>query len=390
MNWDFMTATRIVYGLDSLKRLGEETARLGRHALLMTGQGSARRSGALDQATSILRAAGLAVTLYEGVEPDPTFATVNAAADLARREGCDVIVGLGGGSAVDAGKAVAGIARWPYPVDDYYYTDRVLPGKGLPFVAVPTTAGTGAEVTKNAVLSDPARALKQSLRGDYLLADVALVDPALTVSMPPDVTASTGGDALTQAIESYVSKNASPLTDALATQAIRLIGRSLQRAYHHGTDLAARTDVALGSLLAGMALTNARLGAVHGLAHPLGVRFGLPHGLVCALLLPYEMAYNLRGDYPLAEVTRRKYAHVAELLGLDVTGLSPLQAGERATDYVFKLNRELGLDRRLREFGVTEADLPILAAESLPSGSLKANPRPPTQEEMEELLRRAL
>ncbi len=390
MNWDFMTATRIVYGLDSLNRLGEETARLGRHALLMTGHGSARRSGALDQAISILRAAGVSVTIYEGVEPDPTFATVNAAADLARHAGCDVIVGLGGGSAVDAAKAVAGIARWPYPVEDYYYTDRVLPGKGLPFVAVPTTAGTGAEVTKNAVLSDPAHALKQSLRGDYLLADVALVDPALTVSMSPGVTAATGGDALTQAIESYVSKNASPLTDALAAQAIQLIGRSLRRAYHDGTDIAARTDVALGSLLAGMALTNARLGAVHGLAHPLGVRFGLPHGLVCALLLPYEMAYNLCGDYPLAEVTRRKYAHVAELLGLDVSGLSPRRAAERATDYIFALNRELGLDRRLREFGVTEADLPTLAAESLPSGSLKANPRPPTQEEMEDLLRRAL
>ncbi|MBU0495569.1 MAG: iron-containing alcohol dehydrogenase [Chloroflexi bacterium] len=390
MSWDFMTATRIVYGLDSLKRLGQETARLGRHALLMTGQGSARRSGALDQATAILDAAGVTVTLYEGVEPDPTFATVNGAAELARREDCDMVVGLGGGSAMDAAKAVAGIARWPYPVDDYYDTDRMLPGKGLPFVAVPTTAGTGAEVTKNAVLSDPVRALKQSLRGDYLLADVALVDPALTVSMSPEVTAATGGDALTQAIESYVSKNASPLTDALATQAIQLIGRHLKRAYQDGADIKARTAVSLGSLLAGMALTNARLGAVHGLAHPLGVRFGLSHGLVCALLLPYEMAYNLRGEYPLAEVTRRKYAHVAELMGLDVTGCPDIMAAERATDYIFKLNRELDLDRRLSEFGVTEADLPTLAAESLPSGSLKANPRPLTQEELEELLHRAL
>jgi alcohol dehydrogenase class IV len=210
MNWDFMTATRIVYGLDSLARLGEETARLGRHALLMTGQDSARRSGALDEATGVLRAAGVEVTIYEGVEPDPTFDTVNAAAELVRQEGCDVVIGLGGGSVVDAAKAVAGIARWPYPVDDYYYEDRVLPGKGLPFVAVPTTAGTGAEVTKNAVLSDPAHDLKQSLRGDHLLADVALVDPALTVSMPPDVTASTGGDALTQAIESYVARTPAP------------------------------------------------------------------------------------------------------------------------------------------------------------------------------------
>ena len=367
----FYLPTRIVTGAGCLSELGSLAAAYGllERALLVCGARSLRASGQLDRALDALQEAGVEATLYDAVAGEPTLDVVQAGLDLARSAGVDHVIGVGGGSAMDAAKAIAGLHGHPGTVDDYVGGARQVSGGGLPWIAVPTTAGTGAEVTKNAVLTSPRRECKSSLRHDAWFARVALLDPQLTVSAPPQITAASGSDALTQAIEGYTSIGASPVTDALACEAIARIGRSLQRAYRDGQDLAARADMLYGSMLAGMAFANARLGGVHGMAHPLGYRYHIPHGVVCGLLLPYTMAYNVA-------YARKKYAHVAWLLGVDTRGMDADTAANRAVDRARELVASVGIPSRLSGFGVSEADFPAIIEGSLPSGSLKHNPRP--------------
>ncbi len=378
----FYLPTEIITGLGCFDKLGEVAGRYGQKALLVCGKKAMKRTGTLDRALKNLAEAGITATVYDGVKGEPTLDMVEEGLALARREGSQVVIGLGGGSAMDTAKAIAGLFFQPGKPQEYH-RGRPVEGPGLPFIAVPTTAGTGAEVTKNAVLIDQERIVKKSIRSEQWFAKAALVDPELTLSMPPSVTASTGSDALCQAIESYVSIGAMPATDALATQAIALIGRSLVRAYHHGEDIEARSDMLYGSLLAGMALANARLGGVHGIAHPLGCRYRIPHGVVCGLLLPYLMEYNL--EYALD-----KYAHVAQLLGEDTRGMTAEEAATRSVEAVRRILEEIEIPMHLRRFGVEEADFPDIIAQSLPSGSLKHNPRPLGDEDVRLILERAM
>ncbi|MGQ9626143.1 MAG: iron-containing alcohol dehydrogenase family protein [Anaerolineae bacterium] len=378
----FYLPTEIITGFGCMAELGRVAGRYGWRAMVVCGQKAMRQAGILDKAVEILRQAGLKASVYDAIAGEPTLNMVEEGRALALRESVEVVVGLGGGSAMDAAKAIAGLFTQEGTAEEYFQ-GRKIEGPGLPWVAIPTTAGTGAEVTKNAVLTDTKRGEKSSIRSDYWFARVALVDPALTLPAPPSVTASSGGDALCQAIESYVSIGAGPVTDALAAQAIVLIGRSLVRACEKGDDIEARSDMLYGSLLAGMALTNARLGAVHGLAHPLGSRYKIPHGKVCGLLLPYIMEYNL--DYATA-----KYAHIARLLNVDTKGLSEREAAERAVEAVWEIMEKIHIPLHLREFGVREEDFPQIISESLPSGSLKHNPRPMGAEDLRIVLQKAL
>jgi alcohol dehydrogenase class IV len=355
----------------------------GKRLMLVCGARSLRASGQLDRALDLLRTAGTQTTVYDAVAGEPTLDVVQDGLDLARQENVEVVVGIGGGSAMDAAKAIAGLFTHPGTVDDYFGKVRQVAGGGLPWIAVPTTAGTGAEVTKNAVLVSPRHSVKSSLRHDAWFADVALVDPELTLSAPPGVTAASGSDALTQAIEAYTSIGASPVTDALASQAIVRIGRSLERAYRDGQDLKARADMLYGSMIAGMAFANSRLGGVHGMAHPLGYRYRIPHGVVCGLLLPYTMDYNI--DYAEA-----KYAQVAGFLGLDARGMDSHTAAIRAAERARELVSKVGIPAHLGEFGVKEEDLQVIAKESMPSGSLKHNPRPLAVEDVIAILTAAL
>ena len=263
-----------------------------------------------------------------GVRGEPTLDLVAEGVAAARQAQAEVIVGLGGGSALDAAKAIAGLMDLEGTPQEYH-RGRPLERPGRPFVAVPTTSGTGAEVTLNAVLTDATTSFKNSIRGDTWFARVALVDAELTLDLPADVTAGSGSDALCQAIEAYTSIGAGPVTDALAMRAIALIGGSLARAYRQGDDLAARESMSMGSLMAGMAMASARLGGVHGMAHPLGARYHIPHGVVCGLLLPYTMEYNL-------DAAQAKYATVAALLGEPVAGLPEREAAIRG------ISREIG------------------------------------------------
>lgn len=362
----FTTAERIITGHGCVEQLGEAAAGLGARALLVTGRQALRQAGTTDRLVELLDAAGLEVTLFERVEPEPSVGTVDLAREALTGESCDLVVAAGGGSAIDVGKAVAALARELAPTAAYY-SDRPVSAENVPCIAVPTTAGTGAEVTPNSVLIDPDRSLKQSIRGPTLMPAVAIVDPDLTNSCPPDVMASAGMDALTQAIESYMSRWATPLTDSLALHAAELIWLNILAAFGNRADRPAAEAMSYGSLLAGMALANARLGAVHGMAHAVGYRYHLRHGVVCAALLPHVLWFN-------REAAREKYEVLHGIFAED-----PASCAEW-------LLRRLELPGTLSAFGLSAGDFEEIAAESLTSGSLKANPRTVTQEDIHAIL----
>ena len=379
----FHLPTRIVTGEGCFGTLAEHAAQLGQRVLLVCGASSLRRARRLDQVVAALRSAGLAVRVYDAVLGEPTLDIVQQGIDQAEADSTQIVIGIGGGSAMDAAKAIAGLYTHPLPASAYMDGEQKVSGGGLPWIGVPTTAGTGAEVTKNAVLSWPERNLKSSLRHDAWFARVVLVDPELTLTTPPDITAATGSDALTQAIESYTSTGAMEITDALAEDAIRRIGRSLECAYRNGQDRAARADMMYGSMLAGCAMSNARLGGVHGIAHPLGARHHIPHGVVCGLLLPYVMAYNV--GYATS-----KYARIARILGVDTDGMDQDTAAEHGVERVRELFARIGIPKRLNQYRVGKEDLGAIVQDSLPQGSLKSNPRPLAAQDVEAILTAAL
>jgi alcohol dehydrogenase class IV len=379
----FYLPTRIVTGEGCFDALAGHATQLGQRALLVCGAGSLRREGRLDQAVAALRSAGLAVTVYDAVSAEPTLDMVQRGMDLAHTDGSQVVIGIGGGSAMDTAKAIAGLCTHPFPIRAYFDGEREVGDGGLPWIGVPTTAGTGAEVTKNAVLSWPERNLKSSLRHDAWFARVVLVDPELTLTVPPDITAATGSDALTQAIESYTSTGAMEVTDALAEDAIRRIGCYLERAYRNGQDLAARAEMMYGSLLAGCAMSNARLGGVHGIAHPLGARHHIPHGVACGLLLPYVMAYNVT-------YATDKYARISRALGIGTGGQDPVSAAEGVVDAVRELLARVNMPQHLSRYGVSRESFAAIIQDSLSQGSLKSNPRPLAAQDVEAILSAAL
>lgn len=360
---------KIIFGCGAFAALASEAALLGRKPLLVCGTHSLRASGRLDQTMAALRESGMAPVLYEGVEPEPRLAAVQSGMELMRRSGADCVVAIGGGSVMDVGKAIACLAAHAGSAEDYF-RGREVPGPGYPMMAVPTTAGTGAEATKNAVLSDPSAGEKASIRTEHMIPRVALVDPELTFHMPPDVTAHSGMDAFTQAVESYVSARVNPATEGLSFSAARLVGRHLLAAYRDGSDRNAREAVSLGSLLAGMALNNAGLGLVHGLAHPLGAALGISHGLVCAILLPAVIEYN-------REVRWERYASIAREVGASDDDLAA---------FARRLNSEMGIPDRLSRFGLAADSVDEIAARALKAGSTASNPRPPSKEDIKRIL----
>lgn len=360
---------KVIFGSGALGQLGTEVAARGRSALVVTGQTSMRAYGTLDRVTALLADAGVAPVTFDRVEHDPPLCTVERGVRLCRESGSEVVVGLGGGSAVDGGKAIACLANQEGSAYEYH-AGREVEAPGLPFIAVPTTAGTGAEITRNAVLTDERTKLKQSIRSEYMIPDVALVDPELTLSVPQDVTAYTGADALTQAIEAFLSKASNAVTDTLALNAVMLLSSYLPKAVDDGGNLFVREKVALGSLMSAMAFSNSGLGAVHGLAHPIGAHFNVPHGLVCAVLLPHVTRFNL----PTCEL---KFASLAAAVGA--------RAGGEVPDTLASMLASIGIPRTLAEYGLTPDDFPTILRESR-SSSMAKNPREATDEDLASIL----
>ena len=393
MNFEFVTTTRIVFGAGKLAELGGLVRGFGERALVVTGGNPGRASRLLE-----LLASERVVTTTFPVSGEPTIALVEQGIGLAKANGCQFVVSFGGGSAIDAGKAIAammtnapllGGVGGGFELPEYLEVigrGRALTKPSAPFIAIPTTAGTGAEVTRNAVLASPQHQFKVSLRSPLMLAKVALVDPELTYDLPPPLTASTGLDALTQLIEPFTSCRANPMTDALCVEGIRRAARSLRVAFTGGRNGEAREDMCVASLFGGLALANAGLGAVHGFAAPIGGMFPAPHGAVCAALLPHAMSVNLRALRSRApdSDTLRRYDEVARL----VTGDASAKADD-GVRWVDELVRELQIPR-LSAYGVSEQHVGELAEKAAKASSMKANPIVLTKEELAEILRAAI
>jgi alcohol dehydrogenase class IV len=386
LRFEFATAGRIVFGTGALTEIGSVVRGLGRRAFVVTGKDPARAQPLLERLAAAAPEIGIATFSIEG---EPTTRDVMRGRARARVEQCDFVIGFGGGSALDAGKAIAALMTNTGDLFDHLEVvgrGQPLKNASAPFVAIPTTAGTGSEVTRNSVLSSPAHQVKASLRSPLMLPRVAIVDPALTHGLPPALTASTGLDALTQVIEPYVSSRANPLTDAFCVDGIRRAAHSLRRAVENGRDAEAREDMALASVFGGLALANAGLGAVHGFANPIGGMFPAPHGAICGALLPHVIETNirtLRARAPEHEALRR-YDEVARLL----TG-RPQATAEDAIAWTRDLVAALHVPT-LAAYGVKSSDAPALAAAAARAASTKANPIALTKEELAATLTAAL
>lgn len=384
IRFEFATATRIVFGKGSLAEAGPAARSLGQRALIVMGANAERAKPLIERLTA--ENVAHVLHLFRG---EPTLEVVQAGVHLARSERCDLVIGFGGGSAMDAGKAIAALLT--NEGDLLYYLEvighaRPLAHPSAPCITIPTTAGTGAEVTRNAVLASPEHRVKVSLRSPLMLPRLAIVDPELTYPLPPALTASTGMDALTQLIEPYLSSRANPMTDALCVDGMRRAARSLPIAVEQGSDAEAREEMALASLFGGLALANAGLGAVHGFAAVIGGMFPMPHGTVCAALLPWVMETNfhvLRSRGPSTAALRR-FDEVARLLTGNLSATA-----EGGVQWVKDLCHRLKIPR-LRDYGITAGDFPAIVEKSTHASSMKANPIVLTHSELETILGRAL
>jgi len=386
--FEFFSVPRILFGRGQFARAGELSAQLGRAALIVFN-GS---EDLADRLAGLLSAAGVETKKFRQ-RGEPKVADVDAALNLARTAGSDMVIGIGGGSAIDAGKAVAALLTNGGSALDY----MEVVGKGqkvtkiaAPWIAIPTTAGTGAEVTRNAVIGAPERRFKASIRGEQLLARIALVDPDLGLTTPPGVTASSGMDALCQCIESYTSTGAQPMTDALALQGIRAAARSLRRAFADGHDGAAREDMAMAALLSGITLTNAGLGAVHGFAAPLGANFPAPHGTICAALLPHAIAANVAA-LRSADAKHPSLSRFATL-GRSLTDFQTLSDSE-AIDAAIQTCSALALDLKippLSQFGIAERDIAPMVELAKKASSMRFNPIELTNAALGQVLRNGI
>lgn len=383
MTFEFATATRIIFGCGTAAQLPALARSLGQKVLIVTGRDATRFTAVLSK----LETPELHCVMFS-IAAEPTVDEVRRGAALARETGAELVISLGGGSAVDAGKAIAAMAHQPGDLLDYLEVighGQSLEEKPLPYIAVPTTAGTGAEVTRNAVLSSPAHGVKASLRHATMLPLIALVDPELARDCPPSITAASGMDALTQCLEAYVSCRAQPMTDALCVEGIRRAVRSLEKAVKDGSDLDAREDMALAALFSGIALANAGLGAVHGFAAPIGGSFHAPHGAVCAALLAPVWSANWIALQRTEDATAKAKFQSASrlLLGSDDA------TAEDAKDFLAGLTRRLHIPG-LTMHGINECHLEDISTKAAKASSMKGNPVPLSQGELIHILRAAL
>ena len=367
----------------SVEKVGSEAVRLGASQVLIVATAALVETGIVARVEPLFAAAGLGTTVYPDVPPEPDAESLDPVLALVRSGGFDLVVGLGGGSAIDAAKAAALIGPNGGNAGDYFGTERV-PQPGLPVIAIPTTSGTGAEATPNAIFTDTRDQVKKGIVSAYMFPEVAIIDSELTLTLPAAITAATGMDALTHAIESFTSTRATPLTDMWAAEAIRLIGRSIRTAVFQGSNLTARAGMALGSHYAGISIANAGTGAVHPMAYPLGGQFHVPHGIANATLLPHVLRWNVQGD-------PAKFARVAALLGEKTAGLGDMEAADLAVGCVARLSRDLGIPSGVSAFGVKDLHLPAMAAAAHATRRLMDNnPRDLTQNQVEQIYQEAL
>lgn len=380
--FEFATATRIVFGPGVISELASLAPAFGAHALVVTGTNQDRAK----EYIAPLETKGVACR-FLSIAGEPTVAAVRDGAQAARF--ADFVIGFGGGSAIDAAKAIAAVAANSGEPVDYLEVigqARALEKAPLPFLAIPTTAGTGAEVTRNAVIGSPEHAVKASIRSPLMLARVALIDPNLTLAVPPNISATTGLDTITQLIEPYVSSRANAFTDLYCLDGLARAVNALPRVYANGADAVARSQMSFASLLSGLSLANAGLGVVHGFAAPLGGMTNAPHGALCAAVLAQATGMNIRALRERApqHPSLAKYARIAALLTQDAQA-----QGEACVPALSTLSKSLNIPS-LRELGLNPTDIPIAVERAAAASSMKANPLPLTTAELTEILERSL
>ena len=384
MRFEFATANKIIFGLGTMTEAGVLAAQYGKRALVVSGITRKRVQGLLN----LLNDGGIEFEIIYVYE-EPTIGTIQEGVERARNSKCNLVIGYGGGSAIDSGKAIAALMTNEGEILDYLEVigaGKPIKNPPLPYIAIPTTAGTGAEVTRNAVIGSPDHHVKVSLRSPLMLPTIAIIDPELTYSLPPKITASTGMDALTQVIEPFVSKLSNPLTDAICVNGMRLASESLENAYLNGYDQTARLGMSLVSLFGGLALANAKLGAVHGFAGPLGGMYNAPHGVICARLLPPVMAINVKALR--SRGTDMVFLTRFDEVGVYLTGDSDATA-EDGVNWIQTLSERLEIPS-LSDFGVKQEDFPNIVEKAARASSMKGNPIELTQDEMLDILEQAL
>jgi alcohol dehydrogenase class IV len=379
----FRTTPRILMGAGAIKQLGDEARNLKAKKVLIVTDKGIKDAGLADHAQEILGQSQMKNVVFDKVEADPKYEIVADCVDVIRREKPDLIIGYGGGSPMDIAKVSAVMATNEGPITEYFGID-LIPNIGLPTIMVPTTAGTGSEVTPIAILSDHTEKLKKGIVSPYLFPSVAILDPELTLRLPPNVTAATGMDAFIHAIEAFTSKNASSVTDMFARQAMKLIMGNLRTAFTDGSKLTARASMLEGSLLAGMAFANAGVTAVHAFAYPIGAEFHIPHGVANSIMLVPVMEFNMFGNLT-------KFAEMARIFGENTSGFDERESAQAAVAAMRMLAADLKIPDHLSDFGVQEKDIPLLAEGVMKVTRLLANnPRELRQADAEEIYRSAL
>jgi alcohol dehydrogenase class IV len=386
MEFEFATSSRIIFGLGSLNKLPHLVGESGFRVFLATGFQDDHPL--YQRIKQLLDDAGM-ITTTSHVLGEPTIESIQSGVEQAKTFSCDLVIGFGGGSSIDTGKAIAVLVQNPGDLLDYLEvigSGAKIRNPSLPFIAIPTTAGTGAEVTRNAVIGSPQHKVKVSLRSPLMLPSISLVDPELTLSLPPDITASTGFDALTQVIEPFLSKASNPLTDSLCRSGILYAGRSLSKAFHNPKDANARQEMSLASLFGGLALANAKLGAVHGFAGPIGGVTSAPHGAICAQLLPIVMRTNLSAleTRDASNPVLIRYEEIAQVLTDDHEAKA-----SNGVNRLFQLRQELQIPS-LASYGVNAEMIPDLVESARQSSSMKGNPIELNEFELISILEEAL
>ncbi|HET7319833.1 MAG TPA: iron-containing alcohol dehydrogenase [Nitrospirota bacterium] len=373
--YGFYIPTVTLMGIGAHKELGSRIKTLGAKKPLIVTDKGITKSGLTQQIVDLVRKdAGLEPVVYDETIPNPTDKNVHDGVDVYKKNGCDMIITLGGGSSHDCGKGIGIVAANGGSIKDYEGIDKST--KSMPpFIAINTTAGTASEMTRFCIITDTSRKVKMAIVDWRVTPTIAINDPLLMMGMPPALTAATGMDALTHAVEAYVSTIATPVTDACALKAIELVAKNLRAAVANGGDMVARDNMAYAEYLAGMAFNNASLGHVHAMAHQLGGFYNLPHGVCNAILLPHVERFNM-----IAKMDR--FGDIAKAMGENIEGLSPRVAAEKAIEAIKTLSRDIGIPSGLTELGVKEKDLRIMAENAQKDACGLTNPRCPSLEDV--------
>ena len=377
-DFTFAMSTRVIFGIGSRKQLGREAAQFGRKALLVTVKGAMRELGVTEAIQADLQAHEVATVLFDDVGSNPSHEVVQTGAAMALAQGCDLVIGLGGGSAMDAAKGIAVVMTHGGRIWDYL-DGETIPGPSAPVLCLPTTAGTGSEVTPYAVFNHPDKGRKEGLVSPYLYPRVSLVDPELLTTCPSGLVAACGTDALAQAIESYITNPATPISEVFSLRSISLCARYLRPAVFNPKNLEAQYWMSLASLLAGVAIAMADTVLFHTVAEAIAAYHHVPHGEALGVLLTEGMRYNLPSCL-------EKYVQIAEAMGETTQGLSTREAAEKAVLAVDRLIADLGLPRKLQALGVARESVPLIARYAVRPGATASNSRVPTEADVEQLL----